>query len=217
MFYQTAITASCQQALAYLRQQPFIADFYLAGGTALALQIGHRLSTDLDWFSAQRALLSVEREQICRVLQASGQLQIISEQDGMLFVRLFDTDVSFIFQQHPLLHPTVSYEGVQLASPTDIGLMKLAAINSRGTRRDFIDLYCLREIVTLEQLLALVPQKYANRPEFLAIVARALAYFEDAEQQPIPRMYREIRWKDVKLYCQAAARHLTRHLAGLDS
>lgn len=216
MFYETAITPSCQKTLAYLSQQPFIHDFYLAGGTALALQIGHRLSTDLDWFSAHRTLLAVEREQIYLSLQTDEQLQIVSEQDGMLFVRLLGTDVSFIFQQHPLLQPTTAYKGVQLASPIDIGLMKLAAINSCGTRRDFVDLYCLREIASLEQLLALIPQKYANRPDFLAISARALAYFEDAEQQPMPRMYYKVRWEDVKAYCQGAARKLARTLAGLD-
>jgi predicted nucleotidyltransferase component of viral defense system len=215
-FFETAITPSCRRVLTYLRQQPFIKDFYLAGGTALALQIGHRLSTDLDWFSTQRILQAAERQGICRTLQASEQLQIVSQQDSMLFVRLFDTDVSFIYQQHPLLQETISYEGTQLASPTDIGLMKLAAINSRGTRRDFVDLYCLRDVVSLEELFALVPQKYANRPDFLAILARALAYFEDAEQQPMPRMYHEVRWPDVKAYCQAAARNLARGLAGLD-
>ena len=216
MFYETAMTPSCQKTLTYLRQQSFINDFYLAGGTALALQIGHRLSTDLDWFSVQRTLLAPERETICQTLQTNEQLKIVSEQDGMLFVRLFGTDVSFIYQQHPLLQETAAYQGIQLASPTDIGLMKLAAVNSRGTRRDFIDLYCLREIVSLEQLLALVPQKYTNRPDFLAILVRALAYFEDAEQQPMPQMYHEVRWQDVKAYCQAAARRLARDLAGLE-
>ncbi len=217
MFHEKAITPSGQKTLTYLRQQAFINGFYLAGGTALALQIGHRLSTDLDWFSPQRTLLAPEREVIYQKLQTGKQLQIVSEQDGMLFMRLFDTDVSFIFQQHPLLQETVNYQSIQLASPTDIGLMKLAAINSRGTRRDFVDLYCLREIVSLDQLLALVPQKYANRPNFLAIMTRALAYFEDAEQQPMPQMFHEIRWQDVKAYCQAAARKLARDLAGLDS
>jgi hypothetical protein len=80
------------------------------------------------------------------MLQASDQFEIVSEQDGMLFLRLLDTDVSLIYQQHPLLQETVTYQGIQLASPTDIGLMKLAAINSRGTRRDFVDIYCLRSI-----------------------------------------------------------------------
>lgn len=216
MFYEAAITPSCRHSLSYLRQQLFISDFYLAGGTALALQIGHRVSTDLDWFSARRQLLSVEREEICRTLETSEQLQIVSEQNGMLFVRLFGTDISFIFQQHPLLQSPIPYEGVYLASPTDIGLMKLAAVNSRGTRRDFVDLYCLRGIASLEYLFTLVPEKYTNRPDFLAISARALAYFEDAEQQPMPQMYQQIHWADVKAYCQAAARKLARRLVGLD-
>jgi hypothetical protein len=174
-FYEAAITPGCHQALDYLRHQPFINDFYLAGGTALALQIGHRISTDLDWFSTEHLLPPSEREAIRQALDSSGQFEVASEQDGLLFTQLLGTDVSFIYQPHPLLEPTVAYQGIQLASPTDIGLMKLAAVNSRGTRRDFVDLYCLREIVTLDRLLELATIKYADRPSFLAIAARALA------------------------------------------
>ncbi|MEE8390858.1 MAG: nucleotidyl transferase AbiEii/AbiGii toxin family protein, partial [Anaerolineae bacterium] len=73
-FYEQATTSACRQALDYLRQQPFIGDFYLAGGTALALQIGHRVSTDLDWFSTATRLLAPEREAIRRAIQGtSGQ------------------------------------------------------------------------------------------------------------------------------------------------
>jgi predicted nucleotidyltransferase component of viral defense system len=215
-FYESATTPACRQALAYLSQQPFISDFYLAGGTALALQIGHRVSTDLDWFSTSRRLLAPEREVIRQALDDSGQFVVASEQDGMLFTRLFGADVSFIHQHHPLLEPTVIYQEIQLASPTDIGLMKLAAVNSRGTRRDFVDLYSLREIVTLDRLLELVLVKYADRPSFLPIAARALAYFEDAEPQPMPRLLTPIKWADVRAYCEAAARRLTRRLSGLE-
>jgi len=215
-FYEAAITPACRQGLGYLRHQAFIGDFYLAGGTALALQMGHRISTDLDWFSAQRRLLAPEREEIRLALSQSRQFDVTSEQDGMLFTQLFGTDVSFIHQHHLLLESTVVYQGVQLASPTDIGLMKLSAINSRGTRRDLIDIYCLREIVTLDRLLELVALKYADRPSFQAIAVRALAYFEDAEQQPMPRMLTPVDWADVRAYCESAARRLARELSGLD-
>jgi hypothetical protein len=134
----------------------------------------------------------------------------------MLFMQLFGADLSFIHQHHPLLEPTVEYQGVQLASPTDIGLMKLAAINSRGTRRDFIDLYCLQEGVTLDRLLELAAIKYADRPSFLVVAARALAYFEDAEPQPMPRLLTPVNWADVRVYCEAAARRLARRLSGLE-
>jgi predicted nucleotidyltransferase component of viral defense system len=216
-FYESATTPTCHQALDYLRQQPFIHDFYLAGGTALALQIGHRVSTDLDWFSTNHRLLAPEREAIRRVLDGSGRFEVVSEQDGLLFTRLVGAEVSFIYQHHPLLEPTVPYRGIQLASPTDIGLMKLAAINSRGTRRDFVDLYSLREIVTLDRLLELATIKYADRPSFLPIAARALAYFEDAEPQPMPVLLKPVEWADVRAYCEAAARRLARRLSGLES
>ncbi len=215
-FYEAAITRACHQALDCLRRHSFMDDFYLAGGTALALQIGHRISTDLDWFSTKRRLLGMEREEICSALSASAPFEVASEQDGLLFTRLFGADVSFIYQHHPLLEPTIAYRGIHLASPTDIGLMKLAAINSRGTRRDFIDVYCLREIVTLDRLLELATVKYADRPSFLVIAVRALAYFEDAEQQPMPRLLKPVRWDDVRAYCEAAARRLARQLSGLD-
>jgi predicted nucleotidyltransferase component of viral defense system len=215
-FYESATTPACIQALDYLRQQPFIGSFYLAGGTGLALQIGHRVSTDLDWFSIVSRLLTSEREAIRRALDDSGQFEVVSEQDGMLFSRLFGTDVSFIYQHHPLLEPTVAYRGMQLASPTDIGLMKLAAINSRGTRRDFVDLYSLREVVTLDRLLELAAIKYEDRPSFLHIAARALAYFEDAESQPMPRLVIPVEWADVRAYCEAAARRLARRSSGLE-
>jgi len=214
-FYENAVTAKCRQALGFLEQLPFLLDYYLAGGTALALQIGHRISTDLDWFSTTQRLISEERERLRIELNKSEDLEITSEQDGLFFTRLFGTDVSFIYQHHPLLEPTVEYSGIHLASPIDIGLMKLAAINSRGTRRDFVDLYSLREAAPLNRLLDLAPLKYTDRPNFLAITARALSYFDDADQQPMPRMLAPVLWKDVRAYCEAAARELGRRFSDL--
>lgn len=215
-FYADAISPGCKVGLNSLRHQDFIGDFYLAGGTALALQIGHRISTDLDWFSTTRLLQQAERREIQASIGITEQFEVVSEQDGMMFTRLFDTDVSFVFQHHPLIKPTVEYQGIRLASPMDIGLMKLAAINSRGTRRDFIDLYCLKELASLDQLLELVNIKYTDRPNFLSITVRALAYFGDAEQQPMPRMLVPVRWSDVRTYCEDAVRRLGRVLSGLE-
>jgi hypothetical protein len=216
-FHETAITAACHQALGFLRGKDYLQEFYLAGGTGLALQIGHRLSTDLDWFSTSTLLTLVEREAISQDLQSSGQFETTSEQDGMLFARLFNTDVSFLYQPHPLLEQPVDYQGLKVAAPLDIGLMKLAAINSRGTRRDFVDLYCLQDTVPLDRLLELAADKYRDRPSFLRVAARALAYFEDAEQQPMPRMYISVEWDAVREYCSAAARRLVRRLSALDT
>jgi hypothetical protein len=190
-----------------------LVDYYLAGGTALALQIGHRMSTDLDWFTSLHPLESSEREALRSALSQTGVFEDVSEQDGQMYTRLAGADVSFVFQHHALLEPTIDYEGVPLASPTDIGLMKLAAINSRGTRRDFIDLYCLNNIAPIERLVELAEIKYADRPSFLDITVRALAYFADAEQQPMPLMlWKGVKWNDVVKYCEAGAKWLTQRL-----
>jgi predicted nucleotidyltransferase component of viral defense system len=213
--FPDAITQTCSKSLQYLHRQEFIKDFYLAGGTALALQIGHRISTDLDWFSTSTTLNESARDDIRKSLEPSGVFETMMERDGSLYTRLYGIDVSFIHQRHPLLEATLDYQDVHLASPVDIGLMKLAAINSRGTRRDFIDLYSLKEVAPLNILLDLAPKKYFDRPSFLAISARALVYFDDAEQQPMPNTLVPISWQDVKAYCESAATALTRRLSGL--
>ena len=112
-FYEQATTAACRRGLAYLSHQAFISDFYRAGGTALALQIEHRISTDLDWFSTSSRPEASVRDTIRQALSGSGESEVVSEQDGMLFARLFGTDVSFVHQQHPLLEATVEHQGVQ--------------------------------------------------------------------------------------------------------
>lgn len=216
MFHTEAITPDCARALEILGEQPFISDFYLAGGTALALQIGHRLSADLDWFSYSKSLTESERSEIRIALEKGGEFKITSEKEGMLFTQLRGTEVSFVYQHHPLTQLTVPMDEVRLASPVDLGLMKLSAINSRGTRRDFVDIYCLRKIVTLDQLLELAPSRYYDRPEFLTISARALAYFEDAEQQKMPETVWPVNWQDVREYCESAAARWTRKLSGLN-
>ena len=190
--------------------------FYLAGGTALAIQIGHRVSKDLDWFSSKNRLGPFERMSIRNDLSSTESFSVDMEQDSMMYCRLLETEISFVYQHHPLVRPILHAEGLPIASITDIGLMKLAAINSRGTRRDFIDLYCLRHYISLDRLLALAATKYADRPSFLPIAARALTYFDDAERQPMPVMLKPVQWKDVRAYCEGIARRLARRLSGLD-
>jgi len=209
-FHRNAITPGCTRALEFLKGEVIVQGYYLAGGTALALQIGHRISTDLDWFSTDHLLESAERDDFREALAASGDFAVMGEQDGQLFTRLLGADVSFIHQPHRLLDETVDLDGLPLATPTDIGLMKLAAINSRGTRRDFVDVYCLRDITPLTRLIELAEIKYADRASFLDITARALAYFEEAEQQPMPQMLTRVKWSDARRYCEEGARWLVR-------
>lgn len=213
-----AVPPEAQRVLELLAPHAFMQRFYLAGGTALALQLGHRISYDLDFFSPEDKLGVGTRAQIASALHASGEAQISTSEDIMLFAKLMGVDISFIYQHHPLLEPAVEIEGIRLASILDIGLMKLSAINSRGTRRDFVDLYCAREHAPLEKLFDLAPRKYYDRPDFTVIAARALQYFEDAESDPRPlKLLSKVRWSDVKKYCVKGARLLTKRNLGLDA
>jgi predicted nucleotidyltransferase component of viral defense system len=212
-----AITPQARHVLAFLAQQPFIQRFYLAGGTALALQLGHRISYDLDFFSWEDKFETGTRSEIEAALLESGEAQIRPVRGPMIFAKLMDVDISFIYQHHALLEPALDVEGIRLASIADIGLMKLSAINARGTRRDFVDLYCMREHAPLEKLLDLAPQKYDDRPDFTVIAARALQYFDDAESDPRSlTLLKKVRWSDVKKYCVRGARILTKRNLGLD-
>ena len=211
-FHTEAVAAECRRALELLRGQDWLQSFYLAGGTALALQLGHRISIDLDWFSAQPVLMAGEHGATLDALRRLGPFEMRHEEEGQLYGQLAGADVSFVRMHHKLLEPTVDFNGAQLASPFDIGVMKLAAINQRGTRRDFVDLYCLRSIASIQQLTAAAEVNYADRPSFLDITSRALAYFDEAEQQPMPRvLWSDVDWPDVKRYCQAGAKWLVAH------
>jgi len=183
----------------------------------LALQIGHRISGDLGFFSASNPLGFSERAALIARLQSLSPIAIHRETDTAIYATVLGVEVSFLYQHHPLLYPTLRWENTSIAGPIDIGLMKLSAIKDRGTRRDFVDIYCLRDVAPLEMLFDLVSQKYFDRPDFAIHLAHGLRYFDDAENDPRELiMKRTVRWASVKKYCESGAKLLTKRLTGLD-
>lgn len=212
-----ALATQTRQAFEALAALPVPDDFYLAGGTALAMQIGHRVSYDLDFFSSVNPLGEVERSVLVGQLQHLPSVTIKRESAEQLYTNIMGVEASFIFQHHPLLFPTLEVNGLRLAQPADIGLMKLSAIKDRGTRRDFIDLYCLKSIAPFEKLFQLLPQKYFDRPDFTVHLAYALQYFNDAEADTRElRTLKRISWEAVKKYCLEGSNLLSRINAGLE-
>ncbi len=170
---------------------------YLAGGTALALQIGHRVSVDLDFFTQQKfneAELSTKLASLPEFTQ-DGTAQ------GTVWGKIGQTKFSIFYYKYPLLEKTVSFEGIQLASLADIAAMKIHAIEDRGTRRDFVDVYFLAKKYTLEDMLNFYQKKYAVLEDHLYSILRSLDYFEDAEQEKqMPQMLINVSWEKVKEY-----------------
>ncbi|MFH1726167.1 MAG: nucleotidyl transferase AbiEii/AbiGii toxin family protein [Elusimicrobiota bacterium] len=180
-------------------------EFYLAGGTALALRLGHRISLDLELFSPDDPLEEARRASLLKALAGTGSLDIREAQDGTCHFRLGGTPVSLFHYPYPLLSPARDWRGLPVASVEDIAAMKLSAIVGRGSRKDFLDLYCVCRRIGLDAVLRVAEGKFPDRPEFLLQAARALVYFEDAEKEPMPRLLEKLSWQAVKSYFERTA------------
>jgi hypothetical protein len=171
-------------------------DFYLAGGTALALRIGHRSSVDLDLFSP--TLRNVD-QLIAQLLDVVPDFAVTSTAPRTLYGTLEGVQVSFFGYAYPCLAPPERPDPSLLAIATieDIAAMKLAAIASRGSRKDFVDLWFLiRGGLPLAETVRLFERKYAAID--VGHVVRSLTYFDDAELEPGLRMLRPAPWATVK-------------------
>lgn len=160
--------------------------FYLAGGTALALQIKHRTSLDFDFYTKKE----FDSDKIYRQFQKQKPEKILldSMAKGTLLLELNDIGVSLFTYPYPLLKPFIESDYFSLASPEDIAAMKLIAIIQRGKRRDFVDLYFLIKKIGLERILKFGKKKYPGFNEYLAL--QALVYFGDAEASEKKRKIR---------------------------
>lgn len=179
-------------------------DFYLAGGTALALRLGHRVSLDLDLFSAKNALGAVQRRTVLEALKASGPLKIKEEKDGTCHLDLGGTAVSLFHYDYPTLGRPQSWRGLAAASLEDIAAMKLSAVLGRGSKKDFIDLHELCRRLGLNRVMTTAGRKFPQHADFPLQAARALLYFADAEKEPMPKMLGPASWEDITSYFEGA-------------
>lgn len=171
-----------------------IKDFYLAGGTALAIQLGHRESIDLDFFSRKKFSVSdMEKE-----LSSIGKYILSKKDDRTLDGVLDGVKISFFHYDYGLLYPLVKFDNMQAADERDIACMKLDAISSRGSKKDFIDIYFLLEKYSLEKLIMFFEKKYKNIEYNKLHILKSLTYFEDAEDEPMPVMIKGVEWGEVK-------------------
>jgi hypothetical protein len=172
-----------------------VGGWMLAGGTALALELGHRLSEDLDFFSAGEFDAGRKADQ----LSAAGAVRIQSRTDDTLHILLDHLRLSFLKAQPPLLFSGTVYRGLTIADPRDIAVMKVIAIGGRGSRRDFVDLYFLLQSgCDLAGILELVRQRFTRIDYNSYHLLKSLVYFDDAEREPMPEMIRPAPWERVK-------------------
>ncbi|MEK8021445.1 MAG: nucleotidyl transferase AbiEii/AbiGii toxin family protein [Candidatus Parabeggiatoa sp.] len=181
--------------------------FYLAGGTALALQYGHRKSEDLDFLT--QTTFDVEKlSQIILSLEGT----IISEEKGTLHAKLNHIKLSFLHYPYPLLQPFKEFVGLQIASLEDIACMKAVAISQRGEKKDFYDMYEILKHIKPLHLKQLFLAKYSQNKINCYHILRSFFYFEDAENLPDPIVLDGTIWREVKAFFVKKESILTKEL-----
>jgi hypothetical protein len=195
-WHRKVIPASTETTFCALRDAKVLDHFYLAGGTALALQFGHRLSLDLDFFSLEHFI----EEALLQQVQVLTGFALATKAPYTLHATIQKTKVSFLGYAYPMLFPTNPFLDVAVADPRDIACMKVSAIASRGTKRDFVDLYVSAERYGLKEILRLFDQKYAQTHYSMIHILKSLTFFADAEKDPMPHMLVTLDWDKVKQF-----------------
>ena len=192
MLHFETVDADTLELLRQIQHDPAFSDTRLVGGTALALQLGHRKSIDLDFFGTLR-LDPLEVEQ---TLRAYGPVSLTSRSRMIQVYSVRGIKVDLVEYSYPWLDDPVAGDGLRLASYRDIAAMKLSAITNRGSKKDFVDLVFLLDQFSLNDLLAFYQRKYIEASLFL--VMKSLTYFDDAEDDPMPHLLKPCDWDDAK-------------------
>jgi hypothetical protein len=178
-----------------LREGGLLDGWILAGGTGLALQLGHRYSEDLDFFRPE----PFAPESLVTDLSRHGSVTVQGRAADTLHVSIGDLRISFLRAEAPLLFPGTPYRGLVIADPRDIAVMKVIAIGGRGSRKDFVDLYFyLRGGGSLEDVFALLRQRFAEIDYNEYHLLKSLMFFDDAEAEPMPAMIEDVGWETIK-------------------
>lgn len=211
----SALPAETQQAFLACAQFSFLDDaWYLAGGTALALQVGHRTSVDLDFFRTDADFSTTDLE---RDLTTTSMWKTSMSERATLYGELKGAKMSFI--GYPFFKPSserLRHGRVAMLVPRDIAVMKIIAISQRGKKRDFVDLYWYaKNREPLGDVVKRTTLQYPGQEHNLPHILKSMVYFADAEADPMPSLFFEVSWEEIKAYFKDEVPRLTKKLLGL--
>lgn len=201
MLHTSAVPVNLLMVLTDLQEKTCAAGFALAGGTSLALRLGHRLSVDLDFFTVN----AFTPQSLANHL-GYGPEAITGQAEGTLQLRINGVKVEFLKHTYPKLANDDVIDGVIMWSIQDVAAMKLNAISNRGSKKDFYDIAKLLDLFPLETMIGHYQEKY--RPASLMMLIRSLAWFEDAAAEPDPIALHDDTWPDVMAKISSAIRTL---------
>jgi len=183
-----------------------VQSFYLAGGTALALHLGHRTSVDFDLFREE----TFDPQWLLRQLPTPPPVHVLQEARDTLTVEFRGVKTSFFAYRHSLVKPLEAGPSpIRLASIPDIAAMKLTAIAGRGSRKDFVDIYFIcRQCFPLKEAFTYLQAKFTGQEYDLYHILRSLTYFADAEGEPMPLLRTAETWEQMKHFLTSEAARL---------
>lgn len=186
MLHKETVQPGTLELIKKLQAEPDLKEFYLVGGTALALQIGHRISDDIDLFTTH----AFDSNQLAEYLEKNFQMAIHYIHKNTLKGFIDNVLVDLITHNYERVEPEIEIDGVKMLSKADIAAMKVNAITGNGTRiKDFIDLYFLLKEFSFQQIIEFYRKKYNQRNDFHAV--KSLTFFEDIDAASWPKMLLE--------------------------
>ena len=202
--FEEAISKQTAENLVLLGKSKILGSAYLAGGTALALQIGHRISYDLDFFTDQKFKAQI-------FLKEMSRFKLYQHERvgwGTILGKLGNVKFSLFYYPYPLLRKPISFKNINIADIADISAMKIAAISERGTKRDFVDLYFILQKIALNEAFNFYDKKYQKLSSNSVHIKKSLVYFEDAEKDPTPKMIIPVSWGKVKTFFKKEVKNI---------
>src|SRR3989344_2745143 len=204
MFFE-AVPGNLKHNLESLGQRDFVRQFWLAGGTAVALQLGHRISRDLDFFSNA----SFDGQTLRDELVMQGDFEEERDAKDTILGNLNGIHISFFLYRYKLLFPVKKLLGVSLADLRDLVCMKVDAIQHRGRKRDFVDLWAIiNNGLALQEVMLLFDKKFEGVRFNRTHILKSLSYFDDAEEDQMPEMLKPASWEEIKRFFAEEAKKL---------
>ncbi len=212
--FEQVLPGETKTILARLGESELLGRAALGGGTALALRLGHRVSQDLDFFTREQ----FDEKLLLPRLAGVAPFNLDRTSWGTILGGFGDIRFSLFYYDYPVLAAPDRFQGIDILDIPDIAAMKIAAIASRGVKRDFVDLFFIcRECLSLSEAVELYDRKYANLSATGVHILKSLTYFDDAEDEELPLMLKDVDWDRIKDFFRGKVKRLSIPLIGPDA
>lgn len=192
--FESVLVPHTKRLLEKLKPEDLPKGSYLAGGTAVALYLGHRRSADLDFFTKEE-FVEAQWEQ---KLKKEFGFKLLKRDWQTLIGYVSNVKISLFSYNYKQIAPLEFYKHIPVASLQDLGAMKLDTILGRGTKRDIVDIYFLSQRLSLKKLFDFYQKKYGNLEERELMIKKALVFFDDADKEEMPDMLIDVSWSEIK-------------------